>query len=108
MVEFIVFGGPGFVGALTLALTLGRSTKSAIAIAGLGPVLIAALLGLILVRAPDRPYHDEGEYFGFWIHPAVFYVLGFNLAGSFVGTVAGLVLRQVRAARTEPNGVRSS
>jgi hypothetical protein len=105
---FLVLGGAGFLLGLVLALTLARSTRSALAIAALGPTLAAGLLAVILVRSPDRPYHDEAEYFGFWIHPAVLYTLGFNVVGWLGGTAAGVGVRRLRPSPPKGNELRSS
>ncbi len=104
---FFLLGGVALLLSLVLALAYATSRRRIAVVAAVGPAAVAAWLVVIGATAPARPYHDEVDYWGVWIDPVMFVVLGANLVAWLAGTAAGAALRRVAPVQHEPR-LRSS
>jgi hypothetical protein len=99
-VAFFLIGGTALLVALALALYAGGTVRRTAVLVIVGLAACAVWLFAEYVAAVDgsRPTScsDCGVYLGKWLDPtAIFVVIGGNVVGWIVGTVAGSVIRAV-------------
>ena len=97
MAAFVFLGGPAFLVGLGVSLAIATSAARSFIATAVGVLTVGVLLTLAFLNAPTtaaEAFHDQGEYAGRWLDPAIFVAAMSNIAAWFVGVLFGGLFRR--------------